>query len=90
MEGMDKAGIVLWVLGQLGTPAGGVCQGCPTVRFGAPGGVGWGEETGEEVFLGHRGFLQRRGCAGGSLVLGVHPHPSFPCWGETGWDWDSG
>lgn len=39
--------------------------------------------------LGHRVSLQGRGCAGGSLVLGEwlgeHPHPSFPCCGETGW-----
>lgn len=70
MEGMDKARIVLWVLGQPGTSAGGVCQGCPTVRFDAPGGVGWGEESGDEGLFG---------------AQGVPPETRVSpwCWGDT-------
>lgn len=90
---MGKACIVLLVLGQLGSPPGGVCQGCPPVRFDARGGVGWGEESGDEVLFGVQGIPPRtrmcRGLPGAGGVPGwgggVHPHPSFPCW-----DWDSG
>lgn len=42
MEEMGKACIVLWVLGQLGTPAGGVCQGCPPGEVRCSWGCGMG------------------------------------------------
>lgn len=75
---MGKACIVLLVLGQLGSPPGGMCQGCLPMRFDVRGGVGWGEESGDEVLFGAQvvppGTRMYQGLPGAGGVAGGGTH----------------